>query len=103
MITLPSGGVDAWYIDESTDRDILAMSAIAIPFMRQIGGKWMVTCDDHFDAVRAWRRDLRAEHRIPVNKALKGTKLIAGRNRYLEGKHSIKPQAGVAAYHYALS
>lgn len=102
MIALPEGGIDAWYIDESTDADILAMTAIAIPFMRLIDGNWMITCDDHFDAVRAWRRDLRSAHGIPVNKELKGTKLIAGRNRYLRGKHSLRPEAGVAAYMDAL-
>lgn len=103
MIELPSNGIDAWYVDESTDPDILAMSAIAIPFMRPVDEKWMLVVDDYFEQVRAWRRDLRAAHGIPVNKELKGTKLVAGRNRYLQGKHSLRPAAGVAAYRDALS
>lgn len=100
---LPNGGIDVWYVDESVDRDILAMSAIAIPFLRHDEGNWKVVWEDHFKNLRDWRRLLSKLHGIPVSKELKGSKLVGGRGRYLKGKHQLKPLTAVAAYRWALT
>lgn len=99
---LEPGGIDIWYIDESTDPDFFAMSAISVPFLRQYDGTWTLAWEDHFKNIREWRRELRRQHGIPVAKELKGTKLVAGRGRYATGKHQLSPMAGVAAYRWAL-
>jgi hypothetical protein len=33
---LRTGGIDIFYIDESMDADVIAISAIAIPFLRLV-------------------------------------------------------------------
>lgn len=101
MKLLP-GGIDVWYIDESTDRDFFAMSAVSVPFLRPVDGTWTLVWDDQFDNLREWRRELRRQHGIPVAKELKGTKLVAGRGRYA-GKHQLSPAAGANAYRWALA
>lgn len=100
---LEPGGIDIWYIDESTDPDFFAMSAISVPFLRQHDGTWTLVWEDHFEGIRDWRRELRKQHGVPVAKELKGTKLVAGRGRYASGTHQLSPAAGVAAYRWALS
>ena len=99
---LAPGGIDVWYIDESTDPEFFAMSALSVPFLRQVDGTWTITWDDHFESIRDWRRELRVQHGIPVAKELKGSKLVGGRGRYA-GKHQLSPSAAAAAYRWALT
>lgn len=100
--TLPSGGIDIYYVDESTDRDFMVMSAIGIPFMRQVAGEWTVVWEDHFREAHQWRRWLSKEHGIPLAKELKGSKLLSGRGRYLRGKHQIQPSVAIQVYRQML-
>lgn len=84
---LGSGGMDVFYIDESMDHDVFAMSAVAIPFLRNVEGTWTVAWDDQYANIRDWRREAKNHLGIPVNKELKGSKLSSGRSRYKDGKH----------------
>ena len=90
---LPAGGIDIFYIDESTDRELLVMSAVTIPFLRLIEGTWNVVWEDHLNNIREWRRRLSRDHGIPVRKELKGGKLASGRGRYLLGQHQLQRPA----------
>ena len=100
---LQSGGIDIWYIDESTDTELFALTAFAIPFLRQHDGVWSLVWEDHYEAIREWRRELRLRFGIPVAKELKATKLVAGRGRYAGGANQLSPTTGVMAYRWALS
>ena len=46
---LPEGGIDIFYIDESMDRSVFAMSAVAIPFLRDVDGTWSLVWEDQFE------------------------------------------------------
>ncbi len=100
---LPSGGIDIFYVDESTDANVLVMSAVAIPFIREVEGTWTVVWEDHLSNIREWRKRLSATHRIPVRKELKAAKLSSGRGRYYLGKHQLQRPAAARAYRNAMS
>ena len=72
MILQP-GGIDIFYIDESTDRQVQCMVAIAIPFLLNVDGVWSLAWEDHFEQAREWRRYLSRQHGIPVKKELKAS------------------------------
>lgn len=100
---LESGGVDIYYVDESTDRDVFVMSALSVPFLRQVEGTWTLLWEDQFAALKQWRRHLSQTHGIPVRKELKGTKFAAGRGRYRHGKEQFSRRAAAAVYRDALA
>jgi hypothetical protein len=100
---LPAGGLDVWYVDESIDPDVIAMSAIAVPFLRQVDGTWTITWEDQLKNLRDWRRGLSAAHGIPTTKELKASKLVGGRGRYDRGVNQLKPVAAVTAYRWGLA
>jgi hypothetical protein len=102
-VRLPAGGIDIFYIDESTDRDLFVMSAVTIPFLRQVEGLWTVVWENHLNDIQDWRRRLSRDHGIPVRKELKGGKLAAGRGRYLLGQHQLQRPAAAIAYVAALA
>lgn len=97
------GGIDVWYVDESTDPDYFAMSAISVPFMRAVDGTWTLVWEDQYANMRELRRELRRQHGIPVKKELKATKLVGGRGRYSAGKHQLSPSAGTSAVRWTLA
>src|SRR5690348_15569985 len=99
---LPAGGIDIFYIDESTDRELLVLTAVAIPFMREVDGTWSVVWNDHLTNARDWRRRLSKGFRVPARKELKGSKFAAGRGRYLLGKHNLQRPEAALAYHALL-
>jgi hypothetical protein len=100
---LPTGGIDIFYIDESMDSDTFAMSAVAIPFLRNVEGTWTVTWEDQFSNVREWRRELSRMHEVPVAKELKGSKFASGRGRFRRGDHQLTRPEAAAAYRYLLA
>lgn len=95
---LGDGGIDIFYIDESMDRDVFAMSAVAIPFLRNIEGTWTVVWDDHHTNIRNWRRNANKHLQIPVRKELKGSRLSSGRGRYKGGKDQFSRNEAAQAY-----
>lgn len=100
---LCDGGMDIFYIDESHDRNIYAMTAINVPFLRQVEGRWTFVWNNHFQGAKTWRRFLKNTHSIPTTRELHGVDLAAGRGNYFRGKHNFKrPKAG-AVYRNLLS
>lgn len=100
---LLGGGVDVVYIDESMDRYAFAMSAVAVPFLRNVEGTWTFVWEDQFRNVRDWRRRAKANHGVPVRKELKGSKLASGRGRYAFGRHSLARPVAARVYRSLLS
>jgi hypothetical protein len=100
---LQNQGIDVWYIDESSDANNFAMSAISVPMLRQIDGHWHIVWDDHLKAVQQLRRDLQKTHRIPVRKELHAVTLAAGRGRYRDGISNFTQAAGCGVYRWILS
>jgi hypothetical protein len=92
---LGEGGIDIFYIDESGDRDAFVMTAVAIPFLRNVEGTWTIVWEDQFKNIRDWRRRMSRDHGLPVRKELHGNKLASGRGRYRLGEHQFsRSQAG---------
>lgn len=92
---LSSGGIDIFYIDESHDNKFYVVTAIAVPFLRQVNNVWTLTWPQHFEQARAWRRRIKNELGIPTSKELHAVKLASGRGNFLLGKHNFnKPKSG---------
>lgn len=102
-LRLEEGGIDIYYVDESTDRDVFVMSSLSVPFLRQVEGNWTLIWEDHFSALKQWRRYLSQTHGIPVRKELKGTKFVAGRGRYRHGVQQFSRSVAAAVYRDALT
>ncbi len=100
---LEVGGLDVYYVDESMDSGALAITALAIPFLRLVDGTWTLVWEDHFRNIRDWRRRARISTRIPVAKELKGEKLLSGRGRYKDGKHQFTRTEATSAYRTLLA
>ena len=95
---LGEGGIDVFYIDESGDRDVFVMSAIAIPFLRDIESTWTIVWEDQYRNIRDWRRRMSRNHEIPVKKELHGNKFASGRGRYRAGKHQFRRSQAISTY-----
>lgn len=100
---LGTGGLDVFYVDESADDDTYAMVAIAIPLLRDKGGKWEIVWDQYFEAARKFRRDLKQVHGVPTKKELHAVKLASGRGHYRHGKQQFLPRAAAEVYKWALA
>jgi len=100
---LEIGGMDVYYVDESMDGSALAITALAIPFLRLVDSTWTLVWEDQFSNIRDWRRRARLTSRIPVAKELKGEKLHSGRGRYKDGKHQLTHTEAASAYRALLS
>ncbi len=98
-----NGGMDIFYIDESLDADTFALSAITIPFVRQVDGTWTIVWEDQFANVRDWRRRASKSLKVPVRKELKGQKLLSGRGRYNLGKNQFTHGEAAQVYRALLS
>lgn len=97
MILRP-GGMDIFYIDESHDSTLYAVTALAVPFLRTTADVWNIVWPDHLQAAQTWRRRIASELHIPLNKELHGTKLISGRGNFLYGNRQFKRPDAVDAY-----
>lgn len=86
---LKSGGIDIFYIDESNDRSLFAVTALAVPFLRPVDGVWQITWPTHLAAAKEWRASLSRNLKIPATKELHGTKLAGGRGNYIYGNRQI--------------
>lgn len=99
---LKSGGIDIFYIDESHDRHFYVVSAICVPFLRNIEGNWTITWPTAFEAARLWRRAAKDNVNIPVTKELHGVDLLAGRGNFLKGKHNFRRPKAASVYRQLL-
>ena len=95
---LRAGGMDVFYIDESHDSALYAVTAIAIPFLRKIADTWNIVWPDYLQAAQAWRKQIASDLHIPLGKELHATKLVSGRGNYLYGNRQFTKPDAVAAY-----
>lgn len=100
---LKSGGIDIFYIDESNDRTLFTVTAVAVPFLRHVEGVWQIVWPAHLAAAKEWRSRLAKDLKIPVTKELHGTKLANGRGNYVYGKRQIPAGLLVPYYKIILS
>lgn len=99
---LKSGGIDIFYIDESHDKHFYVVTAVCIPFLRNIEGNWTITWPTVFEAARAWRKAAKVNVHIPVTKELHGVNLLAGRGNFFKGKHNFKRPKAASVYRQLL-
>lgn len=83
---LRENGIDIFYIDESHDKQIYVVTAIAVPFLRKVSGIWTIVWPNHLDESKEWRRRMKQNHSIPISKELHGNKISAGTGHYNRGK-----------------
>jgi hypothetical protein len=95
---LRSGGMDVFYIDESHDKTVYCVTAIAVPFMRHADNLWRISWPDYLAAAKNWRRAVVEEHKIPASKELHGWKLVSGRGNYLYGKRKLPLEKAAETY-----
>lgn len=95
---LRSGGIDVFYIDESNDKTLFAVTAIAMPFMRFIDDRWKIVWPDYLTHAKAWRAAIASELKIPRSKELHAWKLVSGRGNYLYGNRQLKKSAAMMTY-----
>lgn len=100
---LRPGGVDIFYIDESHDTKLFAVTAVTVPFMRLRDGMWRFVWQEHLDGAKAWRLAISKQFKIPTGKELHGVKLAKGRGAYKYGKHQFGPDESVSVYRGVLS
>jgi hypothetical protein len=101
---LPYGGIDVWYVDESSDNRYVAACAVSVPFLRRdTNGLWHVVWGDEFKKVQAFRLNLRAQHGVPARKELHALNLASGRGSYRgKGKPRFGKRAGASVYLWTL-
>jgi len=93
--------MDVFYIDESHDKTVYAVTAIAVPYLRTFEGNkslWRIAWPDHLAAAKNWRRKIAEDHKIPVSKELHGWKLVSGRGNYLYGNRKLPLDKCAAVY-----
>lgn len=95
---LRSGGMDVFYVDESHDRDLYAVTAVAVPFLRNEDGLWNLVWPDHLSAAKEWRSRVSKDLKIPVSKELHGVKLGRGEGNYCFGKRNLTKAQSISAY-----
>ncbi len=95
---LRSGGIDIFYIDESHDKNLYAVTALTVPFLRNENGIWNITWPDHLESAKEWRRKISKELKIPFGKELHGVKLAGGRGNYCYGKRNLSKEESITAY-----
>lgn len=99
---LPKNGIDIYYVDESMDSYVFAMSGIRVPFLRKVEGTWTIVWEDQLENIRDWRRELSRKFSVPVRKELKGSKFLSGRGRYRKGGHQLTRARAATVYRKAL-
>ena len=95
---LRSGGIDVFYIDESNDKTLFAVTAIAIPFLRLVEEKWKIVWPGYLTTAKAWRAAVADELKVPRSKELHAWKLVSGRGNYLYGKRQLSKANAGATY-----
>jgi hypothetical protein len=64
---LRPGGLDIFYIDESHDSKLYAVTAIAVPFLRNVDGSWRIVWPDQLLAAQTWRKRISKELKNSFN------------------------------------
>jgi uncharacterized protein DUF3800 len=92
------GGIDIYYIDESHDGNHYVVTAVRIPFLRNIEGTWHIVWPSYLEGAKAWRKQIRDSSHIPRSKELHGVKLASCRGQFLYGKYNFKYKQAASAY-----
>jgi hypothetical protein len=95
---LRNGGMDVFYVDESNDSALYAVTALAVPFLRKTGDMWNIAWPDHLQAAQAWRKRIARDLHIPLSKELHASKLVGGRGRFKFGNRQFERCEAIAAY-----
>jgi uncharacterized protein DUF3800 len=102
VMILQNGGMDVFYIDESHDSILYAVTAVAVPFLRKTADTWHIVWPDYLRSAQTWRRRIASDLHIPLSKELHGTKLVSGRGNFYYGSRQFSRPAAVEAYHSIL-
>lgn len=97
MDMLP-GGIDVFYIDESHDRHIYVVTALAVPLIRPREGGMRIAWADQFRAFKEWRKAIAQHVQIPTSKELHGVKLASGRGNFFKGRHNFSKAKASSVY-----
>ncbi len=100
---LRSGGLDVYYVDESHDANHYVVTAVKIPFLRNIDGTWDIVWPNYLQMAKEWRKQIRDQIYIPRSKELHGVKLASGRGQFLHGKHNFRYRQAADAYSQILA
>jgi len=100
---LNDGGIDVFYVDESHDATTYVVTAIAVPFLRNIDGMWRIVWNDYLFEASRWRKRIADEHKIPQRKELHGSVLSKRRGNYKFGSRQLSQEEADSAYLFALS
>ncbi len=95
--------MDVFYIDESNDKTLFAVTAIAIPFLRVVDERWHIVWPDYLAGAKAWRGGIADELKIPRTKELHAWKLVSGRGNYLYGNRQLKKPDVMKTYRRILA
>lgn len=93
-----SGGIDVFYIDESHDRHIYVVTALAIPLLRPTATGLRITWSDQFKLFKEWRKAVAEHLYIPITKELHGVKLASGRGNFYKGKYNFNKAKASGVY-----
>lgn len=99
---LRSGGIDLFYIDESERFPLSLVTAVRVPFLREIEGVWTFVWQDYLDKATLWRKALSANHHIRSRVELHGYEILAHQGLLLNGRRNLRPDEAFALYADAL-
>lgn len=95
---LRPGGIDIFYLDESGSDGWHIVTAVRIPFIRQIEDRWVIEWQSILDRATEWRRELSKRHRILFRKEIHANKLLMCKDLYHKSGRNLDPSESVAAY-----
>lgn len=99
---LKTGGVDIFYVDESERFPLSVVSAIRVPFLRQVDGVWTFVWQGHLGKAVLWRRSLSEAHDIRSRAELHGYEILSHRGLLRKGRQNLRPDQAVELYSNAL-
>ena len=99
---LRPGGIDVFYVDESERFPLSVVTAVRVPFLRQVEGVWTFVWRDYLEHATAWRKALTANHNIRSRAELHGYEILAHRGLLVKGGKNLRPDEAVALYSEAL-
>lgn len=78
------------------------MSAVCIPFLRDIDGVWTFVWENYHDKAYSWRTHLKNHYQVRPDKELHGNELASARGRFKLGKQRFNHQEARIVYKAAL-
>lgn len=95
--------MDIFYIDESASADTFVMASVRIPLLRpDSDGQWWIAWPHYYEAARAWRRDLSAQHSLKVRPEIHSSDFLAGKGKMHASGRALSKAEAADAFRYAL-